>query len=89
MVDAFLSAYVKSCGIEENLQTDRDARTARLLTFLLLARIDGKSPVEYLSEPKREHVRQFVRKELAANFCGSTAELSAGWFSYLNKTWNE
>ncbi|WP_423065810.1 phosphotransferase family protein [Devosia sp. CN2-171] len=33
------------------------ARTAALLPCLMLARVDGKSPVEYLTEPSREIVR--------------------------------
>jgi aminoglycoside phosphotransferase (APT) family kinase protein len=39
-----------------------EARTAALLPGLMLARIDGKSPVEYLSEPgQRDDVRAFAR----------------------------
>lgn len=34
-----------------------EARVATLLPGLLLARVDGKSPVEYLQEPQREAVR--------------------------------
>jgi aminoglycoside phosphotransferase (APT) family kinase protein len=42
-----------------------DTRTAALLPALLLARVDGKSPVEYLTDdPAREAVRQFARKNL-------------------------
>jgi aminoglycoside phosphotransferase (APT) family kinase protein len=42
-----------------------DARTAALLPGLLLARIDGKSPVEYVTDDRlREAVRQFARKNL-------------------------
>ncbi|WP_291390666.1 aminoglycoside phosphotransferase family protein [Devosia sp.] len=33
------------------------ARTAALLPCLMLARVDGKSPVEYLTEPSRQVVR--------------------------------
>lgn len=40
------------------------ARTARLLPGLLLARVDGKSPVEYLEEDAREQVRRFAREAL-------------------------
>ena len=36
---------------------DIEQRTARLLPAMMLARIDGKSPVEYLSEPARQRVR--------------------------------
>lgn len=43
-----------------------DARTAALLPGLMLARIDGKSPVEYLTDrDRRNAVRQFARTELA------------------------
>ena len=44
-----------------------DARTAALLPGLLLGRIDGKSPVEYLgAEPDRAAVRAFARARLAS-----------------------
>ncbi|MEO8507284.1 MAG: aminoglycoside phosphotransferase family protein [Betaproteobacteria bacterium] len=44
-----------------------DARTAALLPGLMLARIDGKSPVEYISEPAtKDAVRRFARARLAA-----------------------
>ncbi len=39
-----------------------DMRAAKLLLLLMLARIDGKSPVEYLNESQREFVRNFVYK---------------------------
>lgn len=35
-------------------------RTAVQLPMLLLARVDGKSPVEYLTPQKQETVRQFA-----------------------------
>ena len=38
-----------------------ERRAARLLPGLLLARIDGKSPVEYLDNPARERVRAAAR----------------------------
>ena len=50
--DALANAYLDSAsfdGIEE--------RTASLLPALLLARVEGKSPVEYLTEEDRRHVR--------------------------------
>jgi len=36
----------------------------RLLSALMLARVDGKSPVEYLSDPQRDTV-QTPREKLA------------------------
>jgi 5-methylthioribose kinase len=44
------------------------ARTADLLAGLLLARIDGKSPVEYLTdEPKRDRARAIARIGLSGH----------------------
>ncbi|MBN8920490.1 MAG: aminoglycoside phosphotransferase family protein [Rhizobiales bacterium] len=53
--DAMAAAYLDAAGWE-----DRDAleaRIAKLLPGLFLARADGKSPVEYLDETGRERVR--------------------------------
>jgi thiamine kinase-like enzyme len=42
-----------------------EERVARLLLMLILARIDGKSPAEYVTqETKRNQVRYFVKKLL-------------------------
>jgi aminoglycoside phosphotransferase (APT) family kinase protein len=53
-----------------------EARVFRLLPMLMLARVDGKSPIEYLTdESKRGCVREFVteclsrREENAVEFC--------------------
>jgi aminoglycoside phosphotransferase (APT) family kinase protein len=54
--DALSRAYLEKITFE-----NVERRTAALLPALLLARVDGKSPVEYLSEPQREHVRSIAR----------------------------
>jgi len=52
-------AYLREVNWEE--RTALEARAARLLPALLLARIDGKSPVEYIvDEADRIAVRQFA-----------------------------
>ncbi len=43
-----------------------EARTCALLPMLFLARVDGKSPVEYLSEPERELVRSLAQPLIKA-----------------------
>ncbi|HEV2432232.1 MAG TPA: aminoglycoside phosphotransferase family protein [Burkholderiales bacterium] len=43
-----------------------EQRAASLLPALLLARVDGKSPVEYLGKPGQEHVRCLARELLPA-----------------------
>jgi len=46
---------------------DLETRTAALLPALLLARIDGKSPVEYITaESEKARVRSFARRHVAA-----------------------
>jgi aminoglycoside phosphotransferase (APT) family kinase protein len=54
-------------------------RVAGLLPWLLLARVDGKSPVEYLDPARQEFVRQFVRVRAAGRVEG-LEPLIAGWF---------
>jgi aminoglycoside phosphotransferase (APT) family kinase protein len=57
-----------------------DARAAALLPVLLLARVDGKSPVEYLTaDADRETVRAFARALLRAPV-HSTADVAQAWF---------
>src|SRR5690606_29670023 len=41
-----------------SLRPELDDRAAALLPCLMLARVDGKSPVEYLDEDSREKVRE-------------------------------
>jgi aminoglycoside phosphotransferase (APT) family kinase protein len=58
---------------------DVEGRTAALLPALLLARVDGKSPVEYLtSDTAKEHVRDFARARIATS-PGSLEEIAQAW----------
>lgn len=79
----FIEGYHRERGLPAAQRRDLDSRTARLLLTLLLARIDGKSPVEYLtSDPKRALVRRFVRSGLVAPEFALHKVLSE-WFSNL------
>lgn len=71
LVPAFWSAYTQACG------HDHEERTVKLLLCLLLARVHGKSPVEYLSEPQKAHVTRFVLAHLPHP--PSLATLTASW----------
>jgi len=51
--DALATAYLDAVHWEP--RADIEARTARLLPGLLLARVDGKSPVEYLLDDTEEN----------------------------------
>ncbi|HVL35390.1 MAG TPA: aminoglycoside phosphotransferase family protein [Burkholderiales bacterium] len=60
--EALGGAYLAQAGFE-----GVEARAAALLPALLLARVDGKSPVEYLTEEaQKAHVRRFARRFIAA-----------------------
>jgi aminoglycoside phosphotransferase (APT) family kinase protein len=59
-----------------------ETRTAHLLPMLMLARVDGKSPVEYLTALKQEVVRGFVTRELSRNHL-SLSQLQTHWFETL------
>jgi len=56
--EALAAAYMN--GVTWEPRAAMEKRTASLLAALLLARVDGKSPVEYLSAPDRERVRQIA-----------------------------
>ena len=61
---ALLAAYAD--GVDWEPPADVDARTARLLPALALARVDGLSPVEYLTEDRgRPTVRRAALALLA------------------------
>lgn len=56
---AFSVAYFEQVDWEK--RSDIERRLCALLPMLMLARVDGKSPVEYLSDDDRERVRAFAR----------------------------
>jgi 5-methylthioribose kinase len=70
----FLRAYADEQG---GLRPDLDQRIASVLAALMLARIDGKSPVEYLSEPNRVRVRAFAVRQIRAEPTTIAAVLTA------------
>lgn len=62
------------------MATEIANRASRLLPMLLLARVDGKSPVEYLNDAQRQHVRQFAERAILAPSMGLGAMLR-NWFA--------
>ncbi len=78
---AFWSAYLTHVDWEAGAELER--RVAHLLPALLLARIDGKSPVEYITrEPEKAFVRKVARAGLIAPH-DSVSAVSAHWFDAL------
>ncbi len=57
--DAFSSAYLQ--GVHWESAAKIEARITRLLAAIMLARVDGKSPLEYLGEQDRERMRTFAK----------------------------
>lgn len=72
----FWRAYRSVVG---NLFDDLDRRTCRTLVGMLLARIDGKSPVEYLGETERQALRDFAAGLLDRTEPQPVAELLDDW----------
>lgn len=61
--DSLASAYLGHVDWEPSEAVEM--RAARLLGALALARVDGKSPVEYLDEGQRDRLRQAAREVIA------------------------
>jgi aminoglycoside phosphotransferase (APT) family kinase protein len=74
---ALAAAYLE--GVDWEPQSAIEQRAAALLPGLLLARVDGKSPVEYLTEDApRDTVRRAARALLQAPVA-RLAEVAAAW----------
>jgi 5-methylthioribose kinase len=74
------AAYVKHVNWEDS--HGLQARTAALIPALMLARIDGKSPVDYLSDQSRAHVRQLALQLLGqdhASLSGLVQTIANQW----------
>lgn len=79
--DALADAYL--AGVDWELPTRIEARAARLLPGLLLARVDGKSPVEYVTEEAdRDRVRR-VAKHLLQTPAPQLADVRQAWSEEL------
>ncbi len=62
--DALANSYL--AGVDWEPRCGLEQRIARLLPCLFLARVDGKSPVEYLDEVGKDHVRRVALPLIAA-----------------------
>ena len=76
---AFVDAYFGTVSFEP--RDGPEARTAELLPALFLARVDGKSPVEYVSqESDKERVRNFATSRIV-DPQSSLLEIASDWFT--------
>lgn len=79
--DALANAY--RAGITWEAPAELERRTARLLPGLFLARVDGKSPVEYLTdETDKKRVRR-VARALLTQPPTTLAEIRNAWANEL------
>jgi aminoglycoside phosphotransferase (APT) family kinase protein len=75
--EALAASYF--AGVDWEPKAALEARAAHLLPGLLLARVDGKSPVEYLTEERdKAHVRRVGRALLAAPVA-TLADVRRAW----------
>jgi len=77
---ALCKAYFSQADWEARDGLER--RVARLLPALMLARVDGKSPVEYLGGAQQDIVRGFAIDRLKANYA-DLANFYPVWRKYL------
>jgi len=78
--DALAAAYLKS--VDWEVAAALEARAAHLLPGLLLARVDGKSPVEYLAAADKDRVRRVASTLLRAPVDTLDA-VRSGWAAEL------
>lgn len=81
--EAFAAAY--DGGVDWEDPAGVDARVARLVPALLLARVDGKSPVEYLGAAERDAARRFALAALRAGPADSAGDLAQDWYDDVRR----
>jgi fructosamine-3-kinase len=75
--DALAAAHLQAVDWEP--REALEARAARLLPGLLLARVDGKSPVEYLGEDRQRDTVRRVARPLLQHPVSRLAEVAGAW----------
>jgi hypothetical protein len=81
--DALRDAYVERVTWEPPEVFER--RTARLLPGLMLGRIDGKSPIEYITaDADKARVRKLSARLIAAPVA-TLAEVRTAWIEHLRE----
>lgn len=75
--DAFVAAYFAAARFEPRAALQ--ARAASLLPGLLLARVDGKSPVEYVTDERDRELVRAVAAPLLRRAPATLAEVADAW----------
>jgi aminoglycoside phosphotransferase (APT) family kinase protein len=79
--DALADAYL--AGVDWEPADAFESRAARLLPGLFLARVDGKSPAEYLTDPAQKDRVRRVARTLLLDPPETLAEVRAAWAEEL------
>ncbi len=82
LIPAFWGAYIAALGSQFTPGLERT--TVRLLLGLMLARIHGKSPAEYLSREDGEYITQFTLRHMLLP-PSTLAEFTAAWSAALER----
>ena len=80
--DALAQSYL--AGVTWEAPGDVEARAARLLAALFLARVDGKSPVEYITDEADRELVRGTAAPLIANPAKSLGAVRHAWAASLN-----
>lgn len=80
---ALAEAYL--AGVDWEPPAEIEARVASLLPGLFLARVDGKSPVEYLTAKRDKEAVRAVARPLIADPPDRLAEIAARWATAIRE----
>lgn len=85
LVTAAREAYLTERRLDASDAVEFRGHVARLLLMLMLARVDGKSPVEYLAgDPHRQYfIRRFATHHLTCSRSPELEPLTSLWFEGL------
>lgn len=72
-------------GVNWEPPSELETRAAHLLPGLMLARVDGKSPVEYISESAAKHCVRRVARQFLASPAASLGLIAAEWRQELRR----
>lgn len=82
--DALAEAYLSAATWDA--RATLEGRTARLLPGLFLARVDGKSPVEYITEDTDRALVRYVARELLLQPVPTLCDVRTTWAQALERT---
>jgi hypothetical protein len=83
LAQEFVAWYLQSRRLTRGEEVALLARISVLACMLFLARVDGKSPVDYLDQARQEVVRSFSIPTLQRWASNDPRELCEQWFRHL------